>query len=62
MGNTRLRTTKWQRDEASPFREMAKLAALTLMRQGEIRRLRREDVHLEQGVILLPRAKAGAAP
>jgi integrase len=46
----------------SPFREMAKLAALTLMRQGEIRRLRREDVHLEQGVILLPRAKAGARP
>jgi integrase len=46
----------------SPFREMAKLAALTLMRQGEIRQLRREDVHLEQGVILLPRAKAGARP
>jgi integrase len=39
---------------------MAKLAALTLMRQGEIRHLRREDVHLEQGVIQLPRAKAGA--
>lgn len=47
---------------SSPFREMAKLAALTLMRQGEIRRLRREDVHLGQGVILLPRAKAGARP
>ena len=46
----------------SPFREMAKLAALTLMRQGEIRQLRREDVHLAQGVILLPRAKAGARP
>jgi len=46
----------------SPFREIAKLAALTLMRQGEIRRLRREDVHLEQGVIMLPRAKAGARP
>jgi integrase len=46
----------------SPFREMAKLAALTLMRQGEILRLRRDDVHLEQGVILLPRAKAGARP
>ena len=46
----------------SPFREMAKLAALTLMRQGEIRMLRREDIHLEQGVILLPRAKAGARP
>ena len=46
----------------SPFREMAKLAALTLMRQGEIRMLRREDVHLGQGVIMLPRAKAGARP
>jgi integrase len=46
----------------SPFREIAKLAALTLMRQGEIRHLRREDVHLEQGVILLPKAKAGARP
>lgn len=46
----------------SPFREMAKLAAPTLMRQGEVRRLRRADVHLEQGVILLPRAKGGARP
>lgn len=46
----------------SPFREIAKLAALTLMRQGEIRTLRREYVHLEQGVILLPQAKAGARP
>jgi integrase len=45
-----------------PFREIAKLAALTLMRQGEVRRLRREDVHLEQGVILLPQAKTGARP
>jgi hypothetical protein len=32
---------------ASPFREIAKLAALTLMRLSEIRLLRREDVHLE---------------
>ena len=46
----------------SPFREIAQLAALTLMRRTEIRLLRREDVHLEQGVILLPRAKAGARP
>ncbi|MGH7325468.1 MAG: hypothetical protein ACREJ9_12600 [Candidatus Rokuibacteriota bacterium] len=46
----------------SPFREMAKLAALTLMRQGEVRLLRREHVHLEQGVVLLRRAKAGARP
>jgi integrase len=44
----------------SPFRELAKLAALTLMRQGELRTLRRKDVHLEQGVVMLPRAKAGA--
>jgi len=47
---------------ASPFREIAKLAALTLMRQGELRGLRRDDVHLEQGVIMLPKAKAGARP
>jgi integrase len=46
----------------SPFREMAKLAALTLMRQGEIRTLKRDYVRLEQGVVLLPRAKAGARP
>jgi len=46
----------------SPFREIAKLAALTLMRMGEIRTLRREMVHLEQGVVLLPQAKAGARP
>jgi integrase len=46
----------------SPFREIAKVAALTLMRMTEIRLLRREDVHLEQGVILLPTAKAGARP
>jgi integrase len=44
----------------SPFGEMARLAALTLMRLGEIVRLRREQVHLEQGVVALPRAKAGA--
>jgi len=44
----------------SPFREIAKLAALTLMRLSELRLLRREMVRPEQGVILLPRAKAGA--
>jgi integrase len=32
------------------------------MRQGGIRQLRREMVHLEQGVVLLPRAKGGASP
>jgi len=47
---------------ASPFREIAKLAALTLMRMTEIRNLRREYFHLEQGVIMLPVAKAGARP
>lgn len=47
---------------APPFGAMAKLAALTLMRLTEIRTLRREMVHLEQGVILLPQAKAGARP
>lgn len=46
----------------SPFREIAKLAALTLMRLTEVRTLRREYVHLEQGVVMLPRAKAGARP
>jgi integrase len=45
-----------------PFRSMAKLAALTLVRQGELRLLRREQVHLDQGVVLLPRAKGGARP
>lgn len=45
-----------------PFRDMAQLAALTLMRLSEIRLLRREQVHLEQGIVLLPRAKAGARP
>jgi integrase len=44
----------------SPCREIAKLAALTLMRLSEIRGLRRAYVHLEQGVVMLPRAKAGA--
>ena len=47
---------------ASPFREIAKVAALRLMRMTEIRLLRREDVRLEPGVILLPKAKAGARP
>lgn len=43
----------------APFRQMAKLAALTLMRLSEIRRLRREYVHLEQGMITLPQTKTG---
>jgi len=44
----------------SPFREIAKLAALTLMRLTEVRTLRWDFVHLEQGVVMLPRAKGGA--
>lgn len=43
----------------APFRQMAQLAALTLMRLSEIRRLRREYVHLEQGMITLPQTKTG---
>jgi integrase len=46
----------------SPFREIAKLAAMTLMRLSELRLLRRGMLHLDQGVILLPQAKAGARP
>jgi integrase len=51
VNNTRVR---WLRPEeellvlepmAEPFRSIAKLAALTLMRLTEVRRLRREDVH-----------------
>ena len=43
-----------------PFSMMAKLAWLTLMRLSEIQCLRREHVHLDQGVVRLPRAKGGA--
>jgi len=46
----------------SPFREMAKLAALTLMRLSEVRLLQREMIHLAPGVVLLPRANAGSRP
>jgi integrase len=42
------------------MRDIVKLATLTLMRLSEIRLLRREHVHLDQGVILLPKAKAGS--
>src|SRR5262245_31011706 len=45
-----------------PFRQIARVAALTLMRLSEIRLLRRDDVHLDQRVVLLPRAKTGARP
>jgi integrase len=43
----------------APFRQMARLAALTLMRLSEIRRLRREYVHLDQGMVALPQTKTG---
>jgi integrase len=46
----------------APFGDMARLAALTLMRLTELRTLRRDMVHLDQGVVMLPRAKAGARP
>ena len=46
----------------APFREIARLAALTLMRLTEVRTLRWEMVHLEQGVILLPQTKTEPRP
>jgi integrase len=42
-----------------PLRAMARLAALTLMRQGEIRHLRREHIDLHAATVTLPRAKGG---
>jgi integrase len=56
------RPTPKTASRALPFAAMARLAALTLMRQGEIRTLKREHVRLEQGVVMLPKAKAGARP
>ena len=41
----------------APCREMAQLAALTLMRLSEVRTLRRSQVRLEQGVVELPTTK-----
>jgi len=40
-----------------PFGDMARLAAITMMRLTEIRTLRREQVDLGQGVVILPRTK-----
>src|SRR5262249_43456208 len=54
--------TKKRGSRPLPFAAMARLAALTLMRLSELRTLRRDMVHLEQGVVLLPQAKAGARP
>jgi hypothetical protein len=46
----------------SRLREMTKLAALTLMSQGQIHTLRREHVHLEAEVPLLPQTKTEPRP
>jgi integrase len=40
-----------------PFRHIAKLAALTLMRLSEIRRLRIDQVRLADGIVELPQTK-----
>lgn len=42
-----------------PFRTIARLAALTLMRQGDIRTMTRAMVRLDVGLILLPDTKTG---
>lgn len=42
-----------------PMRTMSRLAAETLMRQGEVRKLRRSTVQLHLGVIELDKAKGG---
>jgi integrase len=42
-----------------PIREIAELAALTLMRLTEVRRLRREQVSLVKGIVVLPATKTG---
>jgi integrase len=41
----------------APFRDMAQLAALTLMRLSEVRLLRRDQVDLWQGIVTLPQMK-----
>jgi integrase len=46
-------------DGPEPFQTMERLAPLTLIRQGNLRMLRRDQVHLEQALILLPRTKGG---
>lgn len=45
--------------QQEPFATISRLAAITLMRQGEIRTLTRDMVYLEHGLVLLPRAKKG---
>jgi integrase len=44
---------------AEPFRTMARVAALSFMRMGELLRLRREHIDFAVGTIQLHRAKAG---
>jgi len=41
----------------APFGDMARLAAITMMRLTEIRTLRREQVDLSQGIVRLPQTK-----
>jgi integrase len=41
----------------APFRDMAQLAALTLMRLSEVRLLQRDQVDLGQGIVTLPQMK-----
>ena len=55
------RPTRKMASRSLPFAAMARLAALTLMRPGELRTLKCEDVRLEQGVVMLfRRASRGA--
>src|SRR5262245_7994217 len=50
----------WDGIPTPRVRAICKLAALTLMRLSEIRLLRRDQVHLDQSVALLPTAKSGS--
>lgn len=47
---------------AEPFRTMARLAALTLMRLSDVRTLEVDMLQLEQGVIFLPKTKTDPRP
>ena len=54
---TEVRVGEKRGTRAVPFRDMARLAAITMMRLTEIRTLRRGQVDLAQGVVSLPRTK-----
>jgi integrase len=56
------RPTKRVNSRPLPFAAISRLAALTLMRLSEIRTLRREYIHLEQGVLMLPQTKTEPRP